>query len=115
MPPELVQELKAGGVEINEAADIMEVAKAADVWYITRVQKERFESEAAYKAVSNSYQVNLDTVAAMRQEAIIMHPLPRVGEISEEVDDLPQAVYFEQTTNGMYVRMAILAGVLGKW
>lgn len=115
MPQDLVEQLKARGVEVSEAADIMEVAQAADVWYITRVQKERFENEAAYKAVSNSYQVTLETVAAMRQEAIIMHPLPRVGEISEEVDDLPQAVYFEQTTNGMYVRMAILAGVLGKW
>ena len=65
--------------------------------------------------VSDSYHVTLDTVKKMNPSAIIMHPLPRVGEIDEEVDDLPQAVYFEQAANGMYVRMALLSGVLGKW
>ncbi|NWJ48358.1 MAG: aspartate carbamoyltransferase [Chloroflexi bacterium] len=115
MPEELVEELKAKGVQMSVAKDINEVANEADVWYITRVQKERFESEEAYQAVSGSYRVTLDTVASMKPTAIIMHPLPRVGEIDEAVDELPQAVYFEQASNGMYVRMALLSGVLGKW
>lgn len=115
MPAELVAELGRRGVEMREAATISEVAQEADVWYITRVQKERFETEAAYHAVSGSYCVNGAMVATMKPSAIIMHPLPRVGEISQEVDEMPQAVYFEQAANGMYVRMALLAGVLGRW
>ncbi len=115
MPPALVAELRRRGVQIQEAASIEEVSRQADVWYITRVQKERFDDEAAYSAVQGSYSVNAATVSRMKSSAIIMHPLPRVGEIAEEVDNLPQAVYFEQAANGMYVRMAILAGVLGRW
>lgn len=115
MPTELVTELSAQNVQITFANSIDEVVNEADVWYITRVQKERFADEAAYAAVQGSYSVNLQTVGRMKPNAIIMHPLPRVGEIAEEVDELPQAVYFEQAANGMYVRMAILAGVLGRW
>lgn len=115
MPNELVALLKTRGLEIQEAQSIEAVAREADVWYITRVQKERFENEAAYSAVQGSYSVTLETVNRMKPDTIIMHPLPRVGEIAEEVDSLPQAVYFEQAANGMFVRMAILAGVLGRW
>lgn len=115
MPTELVESLREHGVQMQEAETIAEAVDLPDVWYITRVQKERFESHAAYQEVSNSYCVTLDTVKLMKPNAIIMHPLPRVGEISEEVDELPQAVYFEQAANGMFVRMAILAGVLGRW
>jgi aspartate carbamoyltransferase catalytic subunit len=115
MPAELVAELRLRGVEMREAQNIHEAAQEADVWYITRVQKERFESLAAYNEVSDSYRVTAATVREMKREAIVMHPLPRVGEISPEVDEMPQAVYFEQAANGMYVRMALLSGVLGKW
>jgi aspartate carbamoyltransferase len=115
MPPELMEELRARGVEMKEADEIAEVVKEAEVWYITRVQKERFATEDDYRQVSGSYCVTPATVAQMQPNAIIMHPLPRVGEISTEVDEMPQAVYFEQAANGMYVRMALLAGVLGKW
>jgi aspartate carbamoyltransferase len=115
MPEELLEELQHRNVQMVEAEDINQVSDLADVWYITRVQKERFASEAEYQAVSGSYKVTFDTVKKMKSHAIIMHPLPRVGEIAEEVDELPQAVYFEQASNGMYIRMALLAGVLGKW
>ena len=115
MPEELITLLESRGVEITQANSIEEVSQLADVWYITRVQKERFENEAAYSAVQGSYSVTAKTVSHMKPSAIVMHPLPRVGEISEDVDTLPQAVYFEQAVNGMYVRMAILAGVLGRW
>lgn len=117
MPPELIAELRAKNVALEEVSSIDDgtALRQADVWYITRVQKERFDSPAAYQEVSGSYQVTSQTVAQMKPHVIIMHPLPRVGEISEEVDNLPQAVYFEQAANGMYVRMALLSGVLGKW
>ena len=115
LPEDLAALLQSRGVEISQATSIEEVSQAADVWYITRVQKERFENEAAYSAVQGSYSVTAQTVSRMKTNSIIMHPLPRVGEIAEEVDSLPQAVYFEQAANGMYVRMAILAGVLGRW
>ncbi len=117
MPPELIDELRAKNITLEEVSSISDGAalREADVWYITRVQKERFDSHEAYQEVSGSYQVTPQTVAQMKPHAIIMHPLPRVGEISEEVDNLPQAVYFEQAANGMYVRMALLSGVLGKW
>ncbi len=115
MPREFINMLNQKEAEFWEVDNINEVAAAADVWYITRVQKERFESEEAYQKVAGAYCVNRGTVAQMKTFAIVMHPLPRVGEISQEVDELPQAVYFEQAVNGMYVRMALLAGVLGKW
>jgi aspartate carbamoyltransferase len=115
MPAELVAELQSKNVTLREVNTINEVVAQPDVWYITRVQKERFATPEDYQAVSGSYQVTKQTVEQMKSNAIIMHPLPRVGEIAEEVDNLPQAVYFEQAANGMYVRMALLAGVLGKW
>lgn len=115
MPDELVDDLRESGIEVRTAESIEEVVRDIDVWYVTRVQKERFADEASYKSVQGSYSVTAETVSRMREKAIVMHPLPRVGEISEEVDNLPQAVYFEQAVNGMYVRMAILAGVLGRW
>jgi len=117
MPSGLIDELRAKNITLQEVSSISDGAalREADVWYITRVQKERFDSQEAYQEVSGSYQVTAQTVAQMKPQAIIMHPLPRVGEISPEVDNLPQAVYFEQAANGMYVRMALLSGVLGKW
>lgn len=117
MPAELVAELRSQNVELREVDSITDAQTLTetDVWYVTRVQKERFETHEAYQEVSGSYQVTAETVGRMKPNAIIMHPLPRVGEIAEDVDNLPQAMYFEQAANGMYVRMALLSGVLGKW
>lgn len=76
--------------------------------------QERFECEADYNAVKDSFRITLDTIKDAKAKMVIMHPLPRVGEIAEEVDDDPRAAYFRQMENGMYIRMALLALVLGK-
>ncbi|GBG26665.1 Protein PYR1-3 [Hondaea fermentalgiana] len=97
----------------NEYLDLSEVIAETDVLYVTRVQKERFESLDEYEKVQGSFIVNHETLANAKDTCTIMHPLPRVGEISESVDSYPSAAYFRQMENGMYVRMAIIAKVLG--
>ena len=82
--------------------------------YVTRVQKERFADEADYLAHKDAYVITPATLTQAKQKMIVMHPLPRVGEISMEVDDDPRAAYFRQMEYGLYVRMALLAMVLGK-
>ena len=86
----------------------------ADVLYVTRVQKERFTDLADYDRVKDQYVVDPALMAQAKQRMIVMHPLPRVNEISYAVDDDPRAAYFRQMRNGMYIRMALLASVLGK-
>jgi carbamoyl-phosphate synthase/aspartate carbamoyltransferase/dihydroorotase len=84
------------------------------VLYVTRVQKERFEDLGVYESVKGSYIITPETLARAKEKMIIMHPLPRVTEIAMEVDDDPRAAYFRQMEYGLYVRMALLAMVLGK-
>ncbi|RLN98835.1 hypothetical protein BBJ28_00024977 [Nothophytophthora sp. Chile5] len=119
MPRYVYDELAAQGVQQHETADLDSVINQSDVLYVTRVQKvaieqERFESEADYNAVKDSFRITLASIAQAKPNMVIMHPLPRVGEIAEEVDADPRAAYFRQMENGMYVRMALLALVLGK-
>ena len=84
-----------------------------DVLYVTRVQKERFPDEEEYLRVKGSYIVGLDVVQRMRDDAIVMHPLPRLDEIAVEVDSAPQARYFKQAEYGMHTRAALLGLILG--
>ncbi|KAF1772216.1 Aspartate/ornithine carbamoyltransferase, carbamoyl-P binding [Phytophthora cactorum] len=114
MPRYVYDELAAQGIQQNETTDLDSVINQTDVLYVTRVQKERFENEADYNAVKDSFRITLDTIKDAKSKMVIMHPLPRVGEIAEEVDNDPRAAYFRQMENGMYVRMALLALVLGK-
>jgi len=95
-------------VSWREETDLAEVARDVDCIYMTRIQKERFHAAEDYEAAASKYILSLETAQAMKPEAIIMHPLPRVDEIPEEVDDVPQARYFEQAQNGLYIRMALL-------
>jgi aspartate carbamoyltransferase catalytic subunit len=81
---------------------------------VTRVQKERFESEALYDEVKDLYIVDKAIMDVSPETMVVMHPLPRVNEITTEVDADPRAAYFRQMENGMFVRMALLALVLGK-
>jgi len=89
------------------------VLREADVIYDTRMQKERFDDMEKYHQVKNTFVFTPELVEQMKEEAILMHPLPRVDEIRQSVDALPQAKYFEQATNGIPVRMALIAEVLG--
>jgi len=95
-------------VQWREESDLAKVAKEADCIYMTRVQKERFHSVDDYEAAASKYILSQDLVETMKEDAIIMHPLPRVDEIPAEVDDDPRARYFEQAQNGLYIRMALL-------
>jgi aspartate carbamoyltransferase catalytic subunit len=114
MPPELIDELNAKGVEQMEYTTLEACLPETDVLYVTRVQKERFTDEAVYESVKGAYVIDPKVLKAAKERMIVMHPLPRVGEISMEVDDDPRAAYFRQMEYGLYVRMALLAMVLGK-
>lgn len=114
MPAELVEELAARGVSQHQYDDLDQVLPETDVLYVTRVQKERFEELDQYQQVQGAYVISPETMQRAKDEMILMHPFPRVGEISMELDDDPRAAYFRQMEYGLYVRMALLAMVLGK-
>jgi aspartate carbamoyltransferase len=114
MPVELIDELKTKGVEQTEYTTLEQSLPSTDVLYVTRVQKERFADEAVYESVKGAYVIDPKVMKSARERMIVMHPLPRVGEISPEFDDDPRAAYFRQMEYGLYVRMALLAMVLGK-
>jgi aspartate carbamoyltransferase len=114
MPEHICEEIKSHNIPQAEYNNLNPVIGQSDVLYVTRVQKERFEDEKLYESVKNAYVITTDTLKAAKEEMIVMHPLPRVGEISMEVDEDPRAAYFRQMEYGLYVRMALLAMVLGK-
>ena len=114
MPPELLAELNRQGMAQRELTTLSPVLPETDVLYVTRVQKERFDDLGQYESVKNAYVITPETLEDAKEQMIIMHPFPRVGEISMEVDDDPRAAYFRQMESGLYVRMALLAMVLGK-
>ena len=114
MPAQILEELGAKGVKVSTHGHLDEVLGQTDVLYVTRVQKERFDDLALYEELKHAFIITKETMVRAKQKMILMHPFPRVGEISMDVDDDPRAVYFEQMRYGMYVRMALLAMVLGK-
>ncbi|HLD94026.1 MAG TPA: aspartate carbamoyltransferase [Anaerolineales bacterium] len=114
MPAEIVSELADKGIHQHAYTDLDAVIADTDVLYVTRVQKERFASEAEYAQVKDLYVITPETLTRAKQKMIVMHPLPRVGEIALEVDEDPRAAYFRQMEYGLYTRMALLAMVLGK-
>lgn len=113
MPPAICEELKNKGVDVTEGESLAEAVTDADVLYVTRVQKERFETPEAYEAVKGQHVVDAATMSHAKKDMLLLHPLPRVDEIAVEVDADPRATYFEQMENGMYVRMALLALACG--
>ncbi len=114
MPAEIVAEIGATGTQQTEHTELEAVLPETDVLYVTRVQKERFSDPQEYEQVKGAYVITPETLMAAKERMVVMHPLPRVGEISMEVDDDPRAAYFRQMEYGLYTRMALLAAVLGK-
>jgi aspartate carbamoyltransferase len=114
MPPEIIAELEAKGIRQAEHNALDKVLSETDVLYVTRVQRERFESEEVYNSVKGAFVVDKNIMAGAKKKMIVMHPLPRVTEINVDFDDDPRAAYFRQMEFGLYVRMALLAMVLGK-
>jgi aspartate carbamoyltransferase catalytic subunit len=114
IPGKVKEFLQQKGVRFYENDRLHEVAGKVDVLYQTRIQKERFPNRAEYEKAAGHYTVDFELLDKMNERAIIMHPLPRAGEILPEVDADPRAAYFRQAKNGVYIRMALLAHALGK-
>ena len=110
----LREHLDEHGVQYTETEKIVECLSKTDVLYMTRIQQERFAEQQEYEKAKGKYVLDAEMVGQMQDSAIIMHPLPRIDEISVDVDDDPRAVYFQQTENGMWVRMALLTLIFGK-
>ena len=114
MPQDVLDVVQASGHTYVVTEDVHDCVADVDVLYVTRVQKERFTDLAVYDSVRDHYVVDSALMDRAKQKMIVMHPLPRVNEISYAVDNDPRAAYFRQMRNGMYIRMALLAAVLGK-
>ena len=114
MPEEIIKSLTVNSIEFIEHVSLEEALKRTDVLYVTRIQKERFESLQEYNTImlENNYIIDANVLQYAKQKMIIMHPLPRLNEISVEVDNDPRAVYFEQVKNGIFMRMSILEDIL---
>jgi len=114
MKEDILEHLRERHVSYVEEAALDKVLPLVDVVYQTRVQKERFGDRVAdYEKCRGIYVINAAALGLMRPDAIVMHPLPRLDEISSEVDSDPRAAYFRQAQNGLFVRMALLTMVLG--
>jgi len=117
-PPELAlpTEYEALLQEKNASysiTDNIEEIYNCDVAYITRIQEERFPDRSEYEKFRDSFVINKELILKCKEDIILMHPLPRLNEISTDVDGMPQAIYFEQAQNGLYTRMALLSDILG--
>ncbi|MEM2937683.1 MAG: aspartate carbamoyltransferase [Thermoplasmata archaeon] len=100
-------------IKVKKTNDLLSVIGDLDVLYVTRIQKERFPDINEYMKIAGSYRIDLSILEKSKKDLIILHPLPRVDEISPEVDYTPHAKYFEQAFNGIPVRMAILSMIMG--
>ena len=114
LPLDLMNDLIDSGINVRETNKVSDVIENADVLYVTRIQKERFTDILQYEEVKDYFEITPELMQSAKEKMIVMHPLPRVGEIHYKVDRDPRAAYFRQVQNGMFVRMALLAAVLGQ-
>jgi len=114
MPADVLQVVENKGLRFQQTQDVHAVISDVDVLYVTRVQKERFTDMAQYDRVKDHYVVDEELMTHAKERMVVMHPLPRLNEISYAIDNDPRAAYFRQMRNGMFIRMALLAAVLGK-
>ncbi len=113
LPKRHIAELDVLNASYEETADLPNAIPTLDVLYVTRIQRERFADPLNYERVKNVYQINRAAVDTGKNELIVMHPLPRVNEIHPDVDASPRAAYFDQAKNGVTVRKALLALLMG--
>lgn len=113
VPPYIRDELKSHGVEWRQVEKMEDVMGSLDILYMTRVQRERFFNEQDYIRLKDSYILDNKKMELAAEDLIVLHPLPRVNEISVEVDDDPRACYFKQALCGKYIRMALILTLLG--
>ncbi len=112
LPAYVTDELKANGCEIKEVSTLEECIGELDILYMTRIQRERFRSPEEYAKQAGVYRLTPDKMELARPDLAVLHPLPKVDEISYELDDDPRCVYFEQAENGMFIRMALVARLI---
>lgn len=108
LPQEMTALVRASGSQIYEVKTLEECLPELDILYMTRIQKERFSSVAAYEREAGIYVLTGEKMKLAKSDMIVLHPLPKVDEIAPEVDDDPRALYFRQAQNGMYIRMALI-------
>ncbi len=113
MPGEYKDFLKDRGIKYSETTSLEEYLDVCDILYMTRVQQERFTDPMEYEKVKGVYRLHASMLSGVKENMKILHPLPRVSEIDQDVDDTPHAYYFKQAENGLYVRMAIISYLLG--
>lgn len=113
LPSSVKMDIKSKKLNYFQYTDINEVIPKADILYMTRIQKERFSDPMDYEKVKNAYILKNSMLEGSKENLKIMHPLPRVNEINTDVDSNPKAYYFTQALNGVYVRQALLASILG--
>ena len=114
MPREYIRFCDEHGIKYNEYRDFTpEVINNTDILYMTRVQRERFTDIMEYEKVKDLYNLNVKMLEGSRDNLRVLHPLPRVNEIDQDVDDSPKAYYFQQAKNGLYARQAIICRALG--
>lgn len=113
LPSSVKQYIKDANLKYYQYHDINEAINKVDILYMTRIQRERFADPIDYERVKNSYILHNDMLAHAKENLKILHPLPRVNEIDENVDNNPKAYYFEQAQNGVWVRQALMASILG--
>ena len=113
VPAYVKEKMDAAGAEWKEVERLEDAMEELDILYMTRVQRERFFNEEDYVRLKDSYILDLEKLQAAKEDLTIMHPLPRVNEISVEVDDDPRACYFFQALCGKHIRMALILNLLG--
>jgi aspartate carbamoyltransferase catalytic subunit len=113
MKPAIIEQMKKSGADVFEVESVEEAVKDVDVIYTTRIQKERFPDVREYDKVKDRFRITSDDLELMQEDAIILHPLPRVDELDAAIDNTPHAKYFDQVYNGVILRMAILKLILG--
>jgi aspartate carbamoyltransferase catalytic subunit len=113
LPSYVKRHIKDKNLTYHQYTDLMEVIPVADIIYMTRIQRERFSDPMEYEKVKNVYNLENSMLAGSKDNVKVLHPLPRINEISEDVDNNPKAYYFQQALNGVFVRQALLATILG--
>ena len=113
MKPAIIEQMKKSGADVVEVESVEEAVKDVDVIYTTRIQKERFPDVREFDKVKDRFRISADDLSLMREDAIILHPLPRVDELDSDIDKTPHAKYFDQVYNGVILRMAVLKLILG--
>lgn len=113
LPSAVKMHIKDKNLNYYQYTEMSEAINKADIVYMTRIQRERFQDQLEYERVKNSFILSKEMFVDVKPNMRVLHPLPRVNEINTNVDDTPQAYYFEQALNGVYVRQALIATILG--